>query len=600
MAGPEVENKGWDLISTLAEEAASASNAFLVGAKSPEITGFSRAGTELLPESVNGALDSRIGAPPFGPALRTGLGALGVLYEKATGTPGAATKAYESGRDETVAARNEMSKRRSLAVQLGSAIGDVPREIYRAGEEAVRGVGENLFPASLVEGGRNPLTESQFEGFKRTGKGLLSIPAVPLSLVTGTARSVVGHPMAAAEHGLHFLIDREAAAKEDPRKIFEDWRGNVDTAMSAARPAGGAVPQVGPQLTPRLYETPTSPLVWDHSAGQPAPVAPKPPRLTRQELAEVADNGFKKAAAIPLEVEGSAVRSMIGNIRRRLENDMSLAPELTPATRGILDRSKASSDGAPFTGANFEEMRGLLTEAAKSSNVQDARAARFALAQLAAFRRDMPEGAVLAGEPAASAAAYTRAFGDEAAARKSGLAEEIRKGSTGDNAGRSIQDNAKDILNNAEKLKSYDLSTEELKQLRLVANGAGLGKMSARVNDLLTRYGLGANAAGAGVGAGIGYIVDVGVVPGGTIGAAVPQGVLKGAREIANASFKRHLDGLDNTFRESSPHYQAMLRSAQRSRHRTLGNLSGLSPLRLSIPASGAAASGGPRRGDDP
>jgi hypothetical protein len=75
-------------------------------------------------------------------------------------------------------------------------------------------------------------------GFLNTGKAVLGGLGLMASPVTGAMRSLIGHPMAQAEHAVGTLINPDVAAKDDPQKMYQNAAGDVETALSAARPAG--------------------------------------------------------------------------------------------------------------------------------------------------------------------------------------------------------------------------------------------------------------------------------------------------------------------------------------------------------------------------
>lgn len=111
---------------------------------------------------------------------------------------------------------------------ITDAVTDIPSEIGRT-------FNSNL--ATFKEGG-NRASKGPIEGLLDTGKAALAIPGMLASPITGASRSLIGHPMAQAEHAVGTLIAPEIAAKDDPQKMYETAAGDVDTAMSAARPAG--------------------------------------------------------------------------------------------------------------------------------------------------------------------------------------------------------------------------------------------------------------------------------------------------------------------------------------------------------------------------
>src|SRR6185312_3393990 len=79
----------------------------------------------------------------------------------------------------------------------------------------------------------NRADQGPIEGLMTTGKAALAVPQLLASPVTGAARSLIGHPMAQAEHAAGTLINPEVAAKDDPAKMYQNAAGDVETALSA-------------------------------------------------------------------------------------------------------------------------------------------------------------------------------------------------------------------------------------------------------------------------------------------------------------------------------------------------------------------------------
>lgn len=128
-------------------------------------------------------------------------------------------------------------------------ITDIPSEIGHAASENLDAIKKGLLPGSQMDQGT-------LERIGNTGKALLAVPGLIASPITGAARSLIGHPLAAAEHGIGTLINPEVAAKDDPAAMYQRAKGDVDTAMSglASRgpiPAAAVAPVVdaGPGQT---------------------------------------------------------------------------------------------------------------------------------------------------------------------------------------------------------------------------------------------------------------------------------------------------------------------------------------------------------------
>lgn len=145
------------------------------------------------------------------------------------------------------------------------AITDVPKEITSAYQQAA----QHLTGNSVSDiPGYDPRTRGQLgpiEGLMRTGKQLLGLPEVAISPVVGAARSLIGHPMAQAEHAVGSLIAPDIAAKDDPQKMYETAKGDVDTALSALGTRGPvaakAVAATGPELKAAAQAVYNSPAI---------------------------------------------------------------------------------------------------------------------------------------------------------------------------------------------------------------------------------------------------------------------------------------------------------------------------------------------------
>lgn len=101
---------------------------------------------------------------------------------------------------------------------------------------------------------RRPGTEGTFEGMAKTGSGLAGIAQMAGAIPVGAAKSLLGHPMAAAEHAAGTLINPEVAAKDDPQAMYETAAGDVGTALAGVMPRGPWMSRA-----PVLPETPMLP-----------------------------------------------------------------------------------------------------------------------------------------------------------------------------------------------------------------------------------------------------------------------------------------------------------------------------------------------------
>lgn len=123
---------------------------------------------------------------------------------------------------------------------LPAAISDIPKEIAKSASDNVDAIKKGLTPSGQGERGF-------LERSADLGKAIAGVPGLVLSPVTGAVRSVGGHLMADALHGVGEIINPEVAAKDDPQKMYETAKGDVDLAMAGARPGKGAAPAAAPK-----------------------------------------------------------------------------------------------------------------------------------------------------------------------------------------------------------------------------------------------------------------------------------------------------------------------------------------------------------------
>ena len=138
-----------------------------------------------------------------------------------------------------------------LMSYVPKAITDIPHEAYEATANQVRNIGKawsdirqrhedqakkdaspsgSFFDPSALVGSLKDVGD--------TGKAVVSAASIPVAPVQGAAESLIGHPMAQAEHIVGSIINPEVAAKDDPAKMYENAKQDVTTALSAARPRG--------------------------------------------------------------------------------------------------------------------------------------------------------------------------------------------------------------------------------------------------------------------------------------------------------------------------------------------------------------------------
>ena len=117
-----------------------------------------------------------------------------------------------------------------------AAIRDIPEEVSKAVAGGVQHLTGDLV-SDLP--GYDPRTRGQLgviEGLLRTGKQIAALPELAAAIPVGIARSVGGHSMADLEHLVGTYINPDAAAHDNPERMYETAKGDIDSALSAARP----------------------------------------------------------------------------------------------------------------------------------------------------------------------------------------------------------------------------------------------------------------------------------------------------------------------------------------------------------------------------
>jgi hypothetical protein len=114
----------------------------------------------------------------------------------------------------------------------GGMFSDVIPEIKNAAGSAIDAM------SKLSDRGK----QGPLEGMLTTGRAALAVPELLASPITGAARSLLGHPIAAAETAVGGLINPKVAAERDASgSAYEDAKTSVDTALSAMGTRGGPI-----------------------------------------------------------------------------------------------------------------------------------------------------------------------------------------------------------------------------------------------------------------------------------------------------------------------------------------------------------------------
>lgn len=113
----------------------------------------------------------------------------------------------------------------------GNMISDIVPEIKKAATENIDTI------KNAAQGYEN---KGHLQATADVGKAILAVPGLIASPITGAARSLLGHPLAAATHAIGSVINPEVAAKDNPQEMYESAKGGVDKAMMALAPRGAS------------------------------------------------------------------------------------------------------------------------------------------------------------------------------------------------------------------------------------------------------------------------------------------------------------------------------------------------------------------------
>lgn len=123
--------------------------------------------------------------------------------------------------------------------QLPAAIADIPKEIKGAFNENLEALKNSYLKADP--------SGSLWEQYKATGQGLLAIPGMAASPITGAVRSVAGHTIADTVQGLGGRLDNNVTGpQETPEQAYQEAKDRADQltllAGTVGRPVGGVRP----------------------------------------------------------------------------------------------------------------------------------------------------------------------------------------------------------------------------------------------------------------------------------------------------------------------------------------------------------------------
>lgn len=371
------------------------------------------------------------------------------------------------------------------APSIMDAVTDIPHEISNAADDALANI-----KGLANRGGQGPI-----EGLMTTGKAVMGLPQLLMSPITGAARSLIGHPMAQAEHAVGTVIAPDIAAKDDPQKMYETAKGDVDTAMSA--------------------------MAARRPVGAPAPT-PRAPTIA--ELDASAEAGYQSPEVKNLEVKPTVIKNFGSAAEQALTNE-GFDPEVAPKTYALLRKLQTVPDQSVITGDNINTLRKLFRKAAQSQDGTEAAAASKVIGHLDESLTKIPQSEVVSGDLPGAASKLENARGDYAAARQAEnlddklASAELRAASTnsGQNVANTIRQKMAAIVDPTKPKEGVGLRPDELAAAEIIARGTrAQNALRATGNYLRTLHG---GTIGATIGA------AVAGAPGAAAGAAAVPGL---------------------------------------------------------------------------
>jgi hypothetical protein len=386
------------------------------------------------------------------------------------------------------------------------------------------------------------------------------------------------------QHGLNVVKEKSGASEAYPEavgKYFTDRYGSMEGFkkalatdpvgvagdLSAVLTAGGGAAAKAPGIVGKVGETVraagdvANPLMGPAKAAgavgdEAARIARPIEAPTTEALYEAASDAYKTPAIKDLAIKPSAVKQWKDELTIAL-NDEGFNDMLSPRTFRTLEGIDDAAKGSTFTGQGAETLRRTLRRAGGVIDPTEKEAARRAIESLDEFLGNVPQSAVLRGDPAKVGSVLKEARGNYAAAKRS---EEIEKSldkaalqagaaNSGMNLDNATRQRIKDILNSDKRKRGF--SQDELTQMRKIVTGTKIENLARRGGNLLGGGGgLGSTFVG-GLGALAGG--SVGHAPGAALGAVVAPAVGYGLKKLSGAMSQADVRKLQELVRSRSP-----------------------------------------------
>lgn len=317
---------------------------------------------------------------------------------------------------------------------ISDAVTDIPAEIGRTA-----GANVDAIKAGVTDRG----SKGPVEGLMSTGKALLAVPGLLASPITGAARSLIGHPMAQAEHAVGSLIAPEIAAKDDPQQMYQNAAGDVETALAGARPSG-MTPMGATAVTPKPVAAPTV-----------------------EALKNSARAGYQSPEVAAVEINPQSV----GNLSTKIENDLiqrGMRPRQAPGTFEEVKALNPSQGVASVKVADIDSARKALGEYAKQVDAvgkptSEAAAASIAMEHINDYLPNISAADVVAGDAPRAAQILKDAGQNWGAAKRSEKVDlqltradrQAAKSGSGSNIENSMRQKIASMLDNPARSVGY-------------------------------------------------------------------------------------------------------------------------------------------------
>lgn len=338
--------------------------------------------------------------------------------------------------------KGSLPKPKQPGFEWSQAVTDIPSEIRKEAQSSVDDV-----TALSRRGEMGPI-----EGLTATGKAAVAPLRFAASPITGAARSLIGHTMANLEHRAGEVIAPDIAAKDNPGQMYETAKGDVDTALSAAR-----------------VKAPTEAV---ESALNKAKAAPR----SIADLKKSASAGYEHPDLVDLQVKPQAVQDFAVRSESLL-NKHGLDDITAPKTVAILRRAQKIPDDpdAVSTGQNLVSLRRSLQHAAEQP--EEKAAASMAIDHLDGWLPTIDKAQVISGNPEAAADRLFQANKDYSAAMHAGLVDkkllraELRSASAHSGMGvtNQVRGRMADILLSDKEKRGF--TDDELGQMEKIVYG---------------------------------------------------------------------------------------------------------------------------------